>query len=478
MNLFTIYGVNYSPFSNEIDYNSSMPFYRVEDDKKVGYIFTYSMITNIAIKWKQIKEKYMIDGIKVIALVQLGESIETRNNIVEQRIELSDGFVRVMPLEELFSLISEEEFDIYMKYVKKFNEDVKRLLGYRTIVVPSGSSVEELKKNIESEFRSINFDKLLSVDGLYENQIKIIKRNFWERSLYYALQGEASFAENFISSEWYYKNHVEFSILGQNAIMAGYLKSVEQLLYSIVKLSEGTGRQIKKYGFGRPQYIEYCAENKLLIDYTLGSIIGYVRHYSDLWDVNSYVKNYIIDKLISYRDKYHNAIFYADNYKKIEDIKELRTDTIYLYYLLLGSMKISDSDKARIGIVLKNKEEDKYDISYSMLEKWIDRIAGGDILLEKSSKLYFQIDRYGKQWMLLLSIVSGFDEIGFPQDIKWPYMGDELKWDNVYGIDETIERVVDLFKVYLEKGKYAGNLKSYSMISVGFKRYNKVLFER
>ena len=478
MRLFTLYGVTYSPLSDEAKCGDFMPFDRIEDEKKIGYVFTYSMMERI--KWKEFKEKHKLDGIKAVALVELGKDTETRDSLVKNEIWRSGGFVQYMPLKELFSMISEEEFDVYMTFVKKFNEDIKRLIGYRTIVVPSDSSLGELKNDIEVELRNTDFDKQLLQDGLYENQIKIINKNFWDRALYQALLGEASFAESFLSSEWYYKNHVEFSVLEQTAIIAGYLKSVEQLLYSIVKLSEGTGKQIKKYGGGRSDFIEYCAENSSLIDYTLGSIIGYARYYSDLWDVNPFVKNYIADKLNVYRDKYRNDHFHKDNVKSAEEIEEIRTNTILIYYLLLGAMKISDSDKVRIGIVSKQKEEKiKQDITYQMLEKWLDRIIGGDVLLPKTSKLYFEIGLWGtEQWILKFLTVSGFDKGSFPQDTKWPYIGDDLIWDNVLDKEETIEKVISLIKEYLEKGKYAGNLKTYSMISAGWFGYPQILFKK
>ena len=174
-----------------------------------------------------------------------------------------------------------------------------------------------------------------------------------------ALMGKSSFADSFISSEWYYRNHVEFSTLEQTAVIAGYLKSVEQLLYNIVKLSEGSGKQIRKLGGGKNDYIEFCTENEALIDSTLGALIGYVRHYSDLWEVNPYAKNYIADKLNIYRDRYRNDHFHKDNVNSIEEIEDIRENTIRIHYLLLGAMKISDSDKGRLGILIKQPANKK-----------------------------------------------------------------------------------------------------------------------
>ena len=164
MRLFTLYGVEYSPFPGDAKYRY-MPFYRIENERKIGYIFTYSLMERL--EWKKIKEKYKIDEIRVVALVELGKDIETRDVIVKNEIRLSGGFVQYMPIKELFSLISEEEYDVYMTFVRKFNNDVKRLIGYRTIVVPSDSSIEELQNDIEAELRSTDFDKQLLQDGLY-----------------------------------------------------------------------------------------------------------------------------------------------------------------------------------------------------------------------------------------------------------------------------------------------------------------------
>lgn len=476
MRLFALYGVDYYPVGEDAKYKVYMPFCRVEGEKKIGYVFTDGILKDF--NWEEIKKAYRIEGIKAVALVELGPDSETRDIFVGEKIRKSNGFVQYITLKDLFSLIAEDEYDVYMSYVRKFNDDIKRLIGYRTIVVPSESSVKELKKDLEAELRATDFDKQLSQDGVYESQINIIKRNFWDRSLYLALFGEASFAESFISSEWYYKNHIRFSILEHTAVIAGYLKSVEQLLYAIVKLSEGSGKQIKMQGGGKTTFIEYCTANDSLIDYTLGSIIGYVRHYSDLWDVNTYTKQYIADKLNNYRIKYRNDHFHKDNVNSTEEINEIRTNTILIHYLLLGAMKICDPEKERIGIVIKQEDDiRKQDISYSMLETWLNRILGGDVLLPKSSKLYFQILRYGpNKYKLQFLTVDGFDERGFPQKAKWPYIGDDLEWDKILETDEVETKVISLISEYLEKGKYAVNMKTYSLISEGWFAHPKELY--
>ena len=106
----------------------------------------------------------------------------------------------------------------------------------------------------------------------------------------------------------------------------------------------------------------------------------YVKYYTELWDDNKYVKNYIIDKLNVYRDKYRNDHLHKDNIKRIEKIEEIRTNTILIYYLLLGAMKISDSDKEQLGIVSKEKEDKiKQDMFLLNLLQYVPNLENGKI---------------------------------------------------------------------------------------------------
>ena len=153
-----------------------------------------------------------------------------------------------------------------------------------------------MKKELEAKLRSYDFDDILRNDGLFTSQIETIKHHFWDDGRYRAVLGKSSFAESFISSEWYYQTHTISSMLEQTAIIAGYLKSVEQLLYTIIRFSINTGNSIKKRGGERNEYIEYTTDSESLADTTLGSLIGYSRHYSDLWSVNDSIRREIVNQ--------------------------------------------------------------------------------------------------------------------------------------------------------------------------------------
>ena len=52
----------------------------------------------------------------------------------------------------------------------------------------------------------------------------------------------------------------------------------------------------------------------------------------------------IMDKISVYREKYRNDHFHKDNIYKIDEIEEIRANTILMHYLLLGSMRITILD--------------------------------------------------------------------------------------------------------------------------------------
>lgn len=479
MRLFAFYGIDYVPYKKDEKYNLFVPFYRIENGKKIAYAFARKI--GAVSNWQEILENCGADGIKAVAMVELGEYGDALIDLTSNEERKHGANIEHITLQDLFSLISDNEYQEYKSYVKKYNEEIRKLIGYRTIVVPSESSMGKMKADIMNELKSINFSSLLRKDGIYDGQVKRINDNFWSRGLSKAVIGNSAFAESFISSEWYYQTHTVSTALEQTAIVAGYLKSVEQLLYSLVCLSIGTGTFIKRKGKGKAVYIEFSKENIDEIDTSLGSIVGYARHYLQLWDVNSYTKEYIVRKLDEYRQDYRNEYFHKDNVTSIAEIKAIRNETLLMYYLLLGAMKITDSQKRLLGIesapvlVLK-----KRGLVYTEFEKWLDRILGGDVLLSKEADIYFWATGYGeKQWKLYFTTVNGFSENGFPVEQEYPYIGDELFW-NRRGVDKAEEenQLIELIRRYLKEGRYSNNLKVYRSVSAGLLWSHTLIYQR
>lgn len=474
--LFIFYGEEIIRFPEDSYIPSYyLPFCRIENGKKIGYVLGSSLMETI--EWEKIRDTCGVDGIRVIALTERGEDEETLKKIMDYTISRTGGFVQYSTIQNLLSELSPNEYDLYRSYVEKFNADVRKLIGYRTIVTPSDESLLKLKKETEAELLEADFKGVLEKDGIFSGQADIIRAGFWDREMYKALFGTSSFAESFISSEWYYRSHAASTALEQTAVIAGYLKSVEQLLYTLVHLSIDSGKNIRKKGGGRFEYILYASSSEDDADLSMGAMIGYIRHYSDLWNVNNYVKNYIADRLDEYRDRCRNEHFHKDNIHSVEEIKDIRRQTVLCHYLLLGAMKISDSDRNRLGITEPSaSSEEVRGLQYEDLEQWLDRILGGN-LLPSDTNAYFHVCVWGpEKWRVEFSTVNGFETNGAPQNMKWPYITDDLLWNRIEKKDCSVEEersaaesaFIEQLKRYLSEGKYAGILKMYRTVSAGW----------
>ena len=149
--------------------------------------------------------------------------------------------------------------------------------------MPTSEAVDKFREKKEAYVRDINYESEYSIN-LPDDQKRIIYRNFIERRLFRLVTSDSSFADSFISSEWYYGISTATGVIDQTGIVTGYLKSVEQMLFEIIKLYEGQGRRIginhsKQDSFSGTTYsngnfINLDEENEEYIDSTLGSLIS------------------------------------------------------------------------------------------------------------------------------------------------------------------------------------------------------------
>lgn len=472
MRLFKQNNVPYIPFEGNEKY-AYMPFYREEDGKRIAYIFDTS-ITGRVDNWTEIKDKYLLDEIKVVGLVDLQDDKELLNTLVSFEESKTNGFVRYIPIKHLFDLIGEDEYSVYLEYAERFNKEVHELIGYSTITIPSKEMLADFKERALNTIKSFDYSKFLA--DLREPQVDIILTNYIEKERYRVVLGESNLADSFLSAEWYYSIHNSTSGIEQTAIIAGYLKAVEQLLYAIIQLSINSGKDIKQKN--SKEYIPYTSANENDVDYTLGSMIGYVKHYQELWHVNKYARFFIGDILTQYRIKYRNDHFHKDNVYHISEIEEIREQTFLLFALLLGGARLSDTDVERMNPYHKIDIEPQ-SLSYLDVEKWLDSILGGDNLLNPNIPIYFMMQGYSNdRWQLHFCTVKGFIENKFPDDMNYLYVCDTLMWPNILEKEAAEEDLISFISQYLERGKYGMKLKQHPMVSAGHFGHPIILYEK
>ncbi len=207
--------------------------------------------------------------------------------------------------------------------------------GYRII------DLDNFKTDIEKGFSQDierRSKKLLSESGITEA--------YSDRKLYKALVGRSDCAKSFLTSEYLYSQYNENDLFDYTAVVSGYLKSIEQLLATIVTGEVDKGYKIKNRGKksedGRkPKLIDLTTENLKYADTTIGSLIRFIdiNKKTILTADESYNKT-IIDCLNCYRIECRNDSFHLHNNYDWDRVKKIRHNTMLLYIMLLGGIML------------------------------------------------------------------------------------------------------------------------------------------
>ena len=159
--------------------------------------------------------------------------------------------------------------------------------------------------------------------------------------------GSSNFALSFITSEWYYSIYQLTENLDLTPVVTGYLKSIEQLLFAIINLAKGSGITIKSKDNA---IIEFTEDTENTADTTLWALEQVIAHNGKILDVNKYVREHLVATVDDWREKHRNGYFHKHNLQSIEKVKEIRERAFQLYFLILGSCTVKDSQLDILGI--------------------------------------------------------------------------------------------------------------------------------
>ena len=211
--------------------------------------------------------------------------------------------------------------------------------------------------------------------------------NFIRDKLWDILIGRSDFARSLMTAEYLYRNYECDSKFDYTAIISGYVKCIEQLLYQIALLYLGTGcyitpnkqapkercRQIKyPYNDDEKPRIEFCKENEEYFDITLGALCYFLKdndqvvHYDGKW------KNTLVQCLFTFVKECRNDHFHKHNIDNWARVEYIRKNTFFLCVLLLGSCNIDKSNKQLLGAAPDDRLERIY--NYLKMSKYEDYI--------------------------------------------------------------------------------------------------------
>ena len=450
-------------------------FVMMEDGLKFGYLFpirSNEVLKNL--------EKYDVDYVKVVKMYNPDElAYQATIDEPNQSNEKCSIPIRLCTLKDIFdSNFGPEEFSVFMRYVNEFNERARYLIGFNTIITPTDEAVAQFKESVSDMLCKYPYRDFIPED-IFENQIDILHDNYISRGIYKAMTGDASFADSFISSEWFYKLNQVTKSLDQTGIVAGYLKSVEQLLFTVIQFSKDKGKRIRTRN---NTIAEYTTDNEERIDKTLGSLNAFIEDNNGIFNVSNFVKRHIVHSINDWRDKQRNGYFHKDNLHNAEKVEEIRQKAIYLYFLILGGCSVRDDQFEQLGIAAKESncsESNDKGFQYQEFEKWLDPIlkhASTKGAVAISFNLYTE---ESNRWSLQLTATSRFDE----NDYKWTF--DEVFssghvyyfWQLGSTWEEALAQAVEGVKKYLEDGTYCDKLKKYSAVGISHGDSVKVVYK-
>lgn len=326
---------------SEDEQKKSRPFQIVlsENNLRCGVVF--SNLSDIGEYIRKFENgNYDVDTLKVVVIASPND--ETRESLftVVNKMNKSAGIaIERIPLLDFWAkYFGEDECAELCQFCEEYNSKAKEILGFNTVVIPTEKAIEQFRIRCGEIIK--NQDYVSDVpDTIYANQVSIIRKNYLDKGRWKVMIGRSNFAISFITSEWFYTMYQLTENLDLTSIVAGYLKSIEQLLFALIQLYEGTGITIKSKG---KDIVQFNEENNDIIDTTLGALEQVVKHNSKLLDVNRYAKDYLVETIDDWRNKQRNGYFHKHNLHSLEKVREIRDKALHMYFLILGSFSISD----------------------------------------------------------------------------------------------------------------------------------------
>ncbi len=255
----------------------------------------------------------------------------------------------------IFDTFGEKEAEEFNKMLNEFKEDFRNVLGYQITEICSPHNLSKLRNELSLELKNYPYQNIKNrkfAEDIKPLELKDfnydkIRLNYIDGEKYKMMLSIADFAESFLTSEWLYKKYVLLDQLDNTFIVTGYLKSVEQLLWDIIKL-KGQGKKIKDKTIG--------VANDNEIDTTLGALEHFIGDqtnkglYLDAFggESKTFVIRYVRSQVASWREKRRNGFFHKHNLKKKENIDLIREETLYLYFLILGSIYLTDDQVKKL----------------------------------------------------------------------------------------------------------------------------------
>ncbi len=237
--------------------------------------------------------------------------------------------------------------------------------------------------------------------NLPAGDLTTIQTMFHENGCGAAIAGDADFAKSFITSEYLFQILKEGLGIDYTAVIVGYLKSVEQLLF-LYYISAFDGKNKLRYWDectppmkfdpSDPSPYRYAPYNKRKKQAfychakctdsapDFGHLSYFLRDNDFLWKVSNQGVEYIYNCLDDFRKSCRNSHFHKDNipYTEYKEVKRIRNNAKVCIFYLLGGFNLLDSSQSaekQLGVV-----DDSFDRFYKTVRQegcrlfWVENV--------------------------------------------------------------------------------------------------------
>jgi len=328
----------------EITENEDVDFILEVDDKSIGILisFTPNFMPNVSDEMMRI-----IDKLTVVVLQDSmdGQPQFYKPNSHKYRNYQHKNRIEQITMKQFFEMLGRDDYEDFKECVGRYNYDAEQKLGITVSAIPTKKAVEKHKEKIRKELLGYFYEtELQSI--FEEEEISDMKR--WFEKNYSVLTSNADFSRSLVSSEWYYDLQVKTDEgIEQTAIVAGYLKSLEQLLCSILLvLSEDEDNEFMF--FTNKDGKEITGQDRLPLNYAnqklvltmAKNILKAIKGNKKSVLRRTKMTDRVIEYLEQYVEKTRNGYMHKDNLYEWRDIQNIRTKTYAAYFMVLGTFFI------------------------------------------------------------------------------------------------------------------------------------------
>ena len=276
----------------------------------------------------------------------------------------------ILTIKDLFcQYFCVSEYEAFRRHFSNYTAYINNYLGFAVVKNLTPVAQVNFRSAVLHRILSFDYSKLLTTKMhdkiLITSEYSNLRQHFIDEGMYLALFGSSDFAESLITAEWMYDSMREAQAIDLTVIGMGYLKSIEQLLYSIILLHKNEGRTIKSCIKDGPFYIQLddtsIADKS--IDSTIGSLANFCAYRSnqDIFrnTLHFKTKKYVTEAIFVFKD-IRNGYFHKHNIKDWAKIDEIRDITYKLAFLLLGAAEIAEGNKHELGFPKGDFTSDRY----------------------------------------------------------------------------------------------------------------------